>query len=212
MPEFGIAAQISDYRCSIQRHDIYSFRPLQMRAFDPLRSTATAGFPYRALDLLLAPGTQVVAEASPMKDCEAAPKVAADPILGRLNLASAHYAQVHWLASFPVPSCFRPGRACFLFTPPDFWGPTVSPDLRVARDCEPPDAQPASVTERSGPQGWPRLQRTDCAPHFAQASGNGRLTRRAATRCCRTVHSGAACSADGLCCTEGLGCSSLHIV
>ena len=52
-----------------------------MRAFYLLLLAVTAGFPDRALDLLLALGSQILAEASPVENREPAPEVASNPIL-----------------------------------------------------------------------------------------------------------------------------------
>jgi hypothetical protein len=71
------------------------FRPRPSQAVETFNSGVAARFPHDVLDLLLALGAQILAEASPVEDRESAPQMAANPIFGRLNLAPAHYARIH---------------------------------------------------------------------------------------------------------------------
>jgi hypothetical protein len=53
-------------------------------------------FPDDVLDVLFAVGAQIFSKALPMETCEAAPKVAPQPVFGWLNFSSADYAGVHF--------------------------------------------------------------------------------------------------------------------
>jgi hypothetical protein len=124
-----------------------------MWAFYLLLLAIAAGFPDRVLDLLLTLGSQIFAKAAPMENSEPTPKVAFDPVLGLLNVSPAHNTCVHRVSPF-APACRRPGRALF-FSPRTILGRNRLTQTRtVARNSDPPAAQPASVTERNGPQGW----------------------------------------------------------
>src|SRR5260370_37215676 len=97
----------------MQRHAIYSFRPLKMPDVLPFVLAVVAGFPDRALDMLLTFGPQVFAEAAPVENREPTPEVAFDPGLGLLNVSFAHHACIHCVSPF-APACRRPGGVCFL--------------------------------------------------------------------------------------------------
>jgi hypothetical protein len=71
------------------------FRPQPSQAVETFDSAVAACSPDGVLDLLLAFDAQVLAEASPVEDCEAAPEMSLEPILSRLNLTSAHHARIH---------------------------------------------------------------------------------------------------------------------
>jgi hypothetical protein len=60
-----------------------------MRAFYLLLLAIAAGFPNRALDLLLALSPEVFAQAAPVENRESTPEVALDPVLGLLNVSFA---------------------------------------------------------------------------------------------------------------------------
>jgi hypothetical protein len=75
---------------------IFSFPPAtNSKRLKPFLLVVAARFPHGVLDLLLAFGAQVLSEAFPVEHRETAPKMAFQPVLGRLNLSSAHYARIH---------------------------------------------------------------------------------------------------------------------
>jgi hypothetical protein len=84
-----------------------------MRALCLFVLANAAGFSHGTLDLLLALGPQIFAEAAPVENREPAPEVTFDPVLSLLNVAFAHHARVHGASPF-APACRRPGRVCFV--------------------------------------------------------------------------------------------------
>lgn len=60
-----------------------------------VHSAVAACLPHGIFDLLFALAAEVLSEAAPMKNREAAPEMAFDPVLGSLDLASAHHARIH---------------------------------------------------------------------------------------------------------------------
>ena len=160
IPQYGISAQISDYHCSIQRHDIYSFRPLQMRTVLPTVPIA-AGFPDRVLDLLLALGSQILAKTAPMENREPAPEVALDPVLGLLNVSPARHTHASIVVLLFARACRRGKGVPVFFHPAPFLGRNPLNQTRtVARNPDPPVAQPASVTKQTARRaGAPAVKR-----------------------------------------------------
>jgi hypothetical protein len=125
-----------------------------MKTLCLLNLAIVAGFPDRALDLLLTLGPQVFPEASPVENREPTPEVAFDPVLRPLNVSFAYRAYIHRVSPFLRPLAEGQGVPVF-FHPAPFLGRNRLTQTRtVARNSDPPAAQPASVTERNGPQGW----------------------------------------------------------